>query len=147
MIPPSRRVLPSWVIDGLRGGIVGFVVFGALALATTYAGSVIDRHPEIDGPETLGSTVLITLEVGIPSALVLGLLIAWATRLPRPWAVSLLGLMNSGLLICGYGSLRIRVIEPRWLVPVSLIVLAHVLTAVLVARSARSAHAVTSRSR
>ncbi|MEH0935353.1 hypothetical protein [Micromonospora psammae] len=124
------RALSDWVLNGLRGALAGLAVFAALYLATQYADSVVDRHPEVDGPETVGSTVLIALGVGIPSSVILGLLVAWAAGLPRPWAVSLLGLMFSGLLICGWGALKIPAFASPRLLMVTLIVVAYALAAV-----------------
>ena len=132
MTTSPGRALPIWVSAGIRGGLAGLAVSAALYLATKYATSIVDRHPEIDGPETLGSTVLIMLQVGIPSSVVVGLLIAWAARLRRPWAVSFLGLIISGVLICGWGALEITTFAPPWLLIVTLAVVAYALAAVAV---------------
>ncbi|MEV0810501.1 hypothetical protein [Micromonospora sp. NPDC050200] len=130
MTASPGRALPMSVLDGVRGALAGLAAYAALYLAAQYAASVIDRHPEIDGPETLGSTVLITLGVGIPGSVVLGLLVSWTAGLRRPWAVSLLGLMISGVLICGWGALDIRTFAPPWLLIGTLVVVAYALAAV-----------------
>ncbi|MGK5737917.1 hypothetical protein [Micromonospora sp. URMC 103] len=127
MTASPGRAVPTSLLDGLRGAAAGLAVSGAFYLATQYASSVIDRHPEIDGPETLGSTVLVTLGVGVPGSVVLGLLVAWAAGLRRPWAVSLLGLMISGVLICGWGALDLPTFAPPWLLIGTLVVVAYAL--------------------
>lgn len=130
MIASPGRALPIRMSDGLRGALAGLAVSGAFYLAMQYATSVVDRHPEIDGPETLGSTVLITLGVGIPGSVVVGLLVAWAAGLRRPWAVSLLGLMISNVLICGWGALDVPTFAPPWLLIGALVASAYALAGV-----------------
>jgi hypothetical protein len=40
------------------------------------------------------------LPIAILGSFVVGMLAAWAMRLPRPWAVSLLGSFSAGLALC-----------------------------------------------
>ena len=139
MIASTGRTLRPWVLDALRGALVGLAVFGTWYFAVRYADSVIEPHPGDDGLAVLGATVLIVLKVGIPSSAVVGVLAAWAARLRRPWAVTLLGPLNTGLLVCGLSFLQVEppIVEPRWVLPSILIVLAYAAAAVLAARFAQ----------
>jgi hypothetical protein len=119
----------------MRGAVAGIAVSGTIYFARRYALSVIDRHPEIDGPETLGSTILIMLYVGIPTGFVLGLLVAWAARLRHPWAVSLMGLLISAVLSCGLGMVKVPTLGPGW--TIGLVIVAYAAAAVLVERCAQ----------
>ncbi len=120
----------------LRGAVAGTAVIAIMSAALEYAVSVVERHPTVDGPETLGATMLVMLWIGVPSSLVVGLLAAWAIGLPRPWLVSLVGLLNAGLFVCGLGRLLERHADyvPRWLLVGSLVILAYAVAALLVGR-------------
>lgn len=109
-----RRLIGCMV----RGAITGLAVYATLYVAFEYAqhdiGTHLDRHPETDGLLALGATVVTALKIGIPLSFISGLLVAWAVGLRRPWAVSLLGLLASGFILCALGVLTQEPV-PGWL--------------------------------
>lgn len=71
---------------------------------------------------------------GLPAALLVALLVGWALGLPRPLAVTLVGLPLTVPLLCGLGGLMGRPdgSGPRWLLVAGSVAFAHAVAAVLV---------------
>jgi hypothetical protein len=121
----ASRAPRSLIGRAVRGAITGLAVCATLYLALEYArqdvGTHLDQHPETDGLLVLGAIVVTALKIGVPLSYVAGLLVAWAAGLRRPWAVSFLGLLASGFLICVCGVITQGGPVPGWL-PMSMII-------------------------
>ncbi|MEH0824853.1 MULTISPECIES: hypothetical protein [unclassified Micromonospora] len=134
---------------GIRGALVGVGVAAAWLAAAAYAGRLVDARLAAEtaadaangsGVAALGDEVSLTVGIGLPATLLLGLLVAWVLRLPRPWAVPLVGALLTGVLCCGAGIALSSAGQDdrleRSAVPLSVVVVAHLFAAPLVARGA-----------
>ncbi|HEX5539972.1 MAG TPA: hypothetical protein VFX60_00130 [Micromonospora sp.] len=137
MIDSAARTPRLLVSYALRGALVGLAACGALYFAWQTVDAAIEDRPEIDGPESAVAATGGMLLAGVPSSLLLSLLVAWAARLRHPWAVSLLGLFNIAVLVCVLGSLRVPGFG-AWILPFALVIIAYAAAAVLVAHFIRS---------
>ncbi|MEU5789138.1 hypothetical protein ABZ754_15595 [Micromonospora purpureochromogenes] len=132
-----------------RGALVGVGVAAAWLAAAAYASRSVEARLAAEtatdaangsGVAALGDEVAHTVGIGLPATLLLGLLVAWGLRLPRPWAVPLVGALLTGVL-CGGTAIVLSSAgqgEPleRSAVPLSVVVVAHLVAAPLVARGA-----------
>ncbi|SCG52056.1 hypothetical protein [Micromonospora inositola] len=149
---PTSQADPGVLWYAGRGALVGVAAVAVFLAAAACAQQLIDaglaRQTAEDaangsGVAVLGATIMTTIELGLPAALVAGLLVGWVLRLPRPWAVPLVGLLLSVPVLCGAGALVSRADESwvRWSVPVVLVAAAHAAAAVTLRRGRSSGRA------
>jgi hypothetical protein len=80
----------------LRGGAIGAAIWGIVAWSLDYGFRQADEWSDttttdVTGVEVLGAGIIMGLRIAIPAALAASFLLPWALRLPRPWAVPLVG--------------------------------------------------------
>src|SRR5262245_38771469 len=61
--------------------------------------------------------MIATIVVGVPVAVILGCLVLWAARTPRPWLVGLAGLPTGWVLLSAYSAVAVDAASPGNLAP------------------------------
>jgi hypothetical protein len=130
--PSSAGRLPT-ALGGVLVGLAAAVTWLVVGLT---AGRIADERSDLEGMESLGFLVMTLLAVGVPAVGLVSWLLARMLRLPRPWAVALLGLAVTALLVCGLraGGEKLLVWLPDWLEQAGVFVVAYLVAAVVVAR-------------
>ncbi|WP_155375357.1 hypothetical protein [Catellatospora vulcania] len=114
-----------------RGLPIGLAMTVLLALLVHFAdvAFAVDTASAEDAamgsPLVPAARVFLLALLGVPGGLLAGLLLARMLRLPRPWAVSLLGMAAGGLLLCAGARFGMAEADPFWLLPAFLLTSAY----------------------
>lgn len=125
-----------------RGLLIGLAMTVLLVVAVEAADGMSSGY---DGDTPLGAAVvlLLTASVGVLVGPLVGALLAWVLRLPRPWLVSLAGTTAGVLLLCAGAGFGMTAAEPYWLLPGFLLAVAYGGAAALSALGGRSGDATS----
>ncbi|WP_144123756.1 hypothetical protein [Catellatospora sichuanensis] len=125
-----------------RGLLIGLAMTVLLVVAVESTGAMLSGD-DADSPLAAAAALLMMALSGVLVGPLVGLLLAWALRLPRPWAVSLAGAAAGVLLLCGGARLGMTDAEPYWLLPGFLLTVVYAGAAALSAFGGRSVDAAS----
>ncbi|GIF96317.1 hypothetical protein Cci01nite_14110 [Catellatospora citrea] len=125
-----------------RGLLIGLAMTVLLVVAVE-AADAMSSGDDGDTPLAAAAALLLTALVGVLAGPLVGALLAWALRLPRPWLVSLAGTAAGVLLLCAGAGFGMTAAEPYWLLPGFLLAVAYAGAAALSALGGRSGDATS----